>query len=278
MPHAERLPVKTPVERCLEVLALLCESPKPLSAFDLSAQLGTPKSTVHRFLQTLSDAGWVEQDLSTGLYQPSLKMMVIGQRLLLQSRIPDIFQPLLEKLAAATRLLVRMAIVNANSLTWIAQAQGAHEGLVYQPKKTAKISLHTTASGKAWLATLDREMALRLALESGLGQGGVGGPSAIRTVGELTAELDRTAERGWAVALEEEDSDIGAVACTISQEKKTIGTVSLTGPVRRFSEKHLPEITGAIIKTANDLSSVWPHYLNAERVAGENETAENRTH
>jgi IclR family acetate operon transcriptional repressor len=269
--------VKTPVERCLEVLALLCESPKPLSAFDLSVQLQTPKSTVHRFLLTLSTAGWVEQDQATGLYQPSLKMMVIGQRLLLQSRIPDIFQPLLEKLAAATRLLVRMAIVNANSLTWIAQAQGAQEGLVYQPKKTAKISLHTTASGKAWLATLDREMALRLALESGLGEGSVGGPDAIRTVGELTVELDRTAQRGWATALEEAEADIGAVACAISQEKKAIGTVSVAGPVSRFSEKHLPEIADAIVKTAHDLSSVWPHDLHAGRSMAGNENAENRT-
>lgn len=250
--------MKTPFERCLDVLALLCESPEPLSAHDLSVQLGTPKSSVHRFLLTLNAAGWIEQDQSTGLYKPSLKMMVMGQRLLLQTRIPEICQPFLDRLAEATRLLVRMTIVSANALTWIGQSQGACDGLIYQPKPTAKVSLHTTASGKAWLATLDREAALRLALESGLGKPDIGGPNAIRTVAEFSAELDRTAQRGWAGANEETEADIGAIACAIRRVNETVGTVSVDGPVRRFAKTQ--EIAALVTRTATDLSSLWPYY------------------
>src|SRR5205085_1304834 len=82
------------------------------------------------------------------------------QRFYLASGLPDVCQPLLDRLASDCREFARLAVVDGNALTWIAHAQGATGGLVYLPAEaTASVPLFATASGKAWLATMTPELA-----------------------------------------------------------------------------------------------------------------------
>src|SRR5204863_7909004 len=111
-----------------------------------------------------------EHDAGRGVYRLSLRMAVDGQPNLVGTRIPDICQPILDRLANATEGLGRMAIVDPDGLTRIAQSQGARSGMIYQPDIVAQVPLHMTANGKAWLATLDRNEALARPVASGLGR------------------------------------------------------------------------------------------------------------
>ena len=251
--------VKSLVERCLDLISLLSEQAELLPLGDIAARLEMPKSAAHRLLATFCELGWAEQDPQTGFYRLTLRLAIAGQRLLVGTRIPDICQPVLDELAAATESLGRLAIVGPDGLTWIAHAQGARTGLVYQPGLVARVPLHITANGKAWLSTLPHQDALRLAVESGLGQPGIGGPRAIRTRETFSAALDETRERGWGMAFEEAEPGVAAIAAPIMQNGLTVGTVSIAGPIHRFTGPSLEALASRLLNAAHTLSERWPY-------------------
>ena len=94
-------------------------------------------------------------------------------------------------MAQQCREFARLAVVNGDTLVWLAHAQGAAGGLLYQPFLTSNtVPLYATASGKAWLATLKTEQAVENVLRNGgFEDADRYGPNAIRsieTLGELT--------------------------------------------------------------------------------------------
>lgn len=234
-----------------------------MSLGDISRHLDAPKSAMHRLLTTLCDLGWAEQDPDNGFYRLSLRLAVAGQRLLVGTRIPDICQPILDRLANETEGLGRLAILDPDGLTWIAHSQGARSGLIYQPELAAKVILHTTANGKAWLATLDRDEALSRAAASGLGRTDLGGPRVITTKQTFSAALDETQERGWAVAIEEAEAGVAAVAAAIRVGEQIVGTVSVAGPVHRFSPLANPQVAERVTSASQELSALWPYRITS---------------
>jgi IclR family transcriptional regulator, acetate operon repressor len=253
--------VKSLVERCFDLIVLLSERAENLPLGEIARQLDMPKSAAHRLLSTFCELGWAEQDPATGFYRLSLRLAIVGQRLLAGTRIPDICQPILDELAAATESLGRLAIVGPDGLTWIGQAQGARNGLIYQPELVARVPLHVTANGKAWLATLPRDQALQLAIASGLGQAGIGTSRAIRTRETFSAALDETSERGWAISQEEAEPGVGAIAAPIVQNGVCVGTVSVAGPIHRFEAPALGELADRLCEAGRKLSELWPYRM-----------------
>ncbi|MEB3047439.1 IclR family transcriptional regulator [Rhizobium mulingense] len=253
--------VKSLLDRCFDVITLLSENATGLSLGEISRRLDVPKSAAHRLLNSLCDLGWAEQDPENGFYRLSLRLAVMGQRLLAGTRIPDICQPILDRLASNTKGLGRIAILDPDGLTWISHSQGMRSGLIYQPELVAKVPLHTTANGKAWLATLDREEALARAVASGLGRTDLGGPRVITSKQTFSAALDETEERGWATAIEEAEPGVAAVAAVIRVGGQVVGTVSIAGPIHRFSPLVLPQLAEQVKATADELSELWPYRI-----------------
>ncbi|MBY2924394.1 IclR family transcriptional regulator [Rhizobium leguminosarum] len=255
--------VKSLLDRCFDLITLLSENATGLSLGEISRRLDVPKSAAHRLLNSLCDLGWAEQDPENGFYRLTLRLAVMGQRLLAGTRIPDICQPILDRLASNTKGLGRIAILDRDGLTWISHSQGMRSGLIYQPELVAKVPLHTTANGKAWLATLDREEALARAVASGLGRTDLGGPRVITSKQTFSAALDETEERGWATAIEEAEPGVAAVAAVIRVGGQVVGTVSIAGPIHHFSALVLPQLAEQVKATAEELSQLWPYRIAA---------------
>ena len=250
--------VNSLVERSFYVVELLAEDAGNMRLGDIAERLNLAKSAVHRMLSVLVDIGWVEQDPETGFYRLTLKLAILGQRFLSGTHLPDVCQPVLQELASATRELVRMAVVQGERLTWIAQAQGAQKGLLYQPEMVAKVRLSVTANGKAWLSTLSNNDAIRIAMDDGFGQAG-GGAKAIKTVEALIDELEVTRHRGWAISDEEAEPGVIAVAAPISlATREVVGTVSVAGPTSRFGAGRRKEVASAVLSAARKLADRWP--------------------
>src|SRR5436305_299464 len=137
----------------------------------MPSAISTPTTTANRKPRII---GWiVKTDAVTKLFQfratfmritegagnmysgtRKLRFALLGHRVLQASRLPDLVQPVLDALAAETRELVRATIATEDRLVWLACAQGAPPGLVYQPAMDGPVLLHATANGKAYLATL----------------------------------------------------------------------------------------------------------------------------
>lgn len=251
-----------PAERCLSIIQLLVEAPVGMQLGEIAQRLALPKSGVHRLLAALIEQGWAEQDPQNGAYRLTMRLTILGQRHYMATGIPDICQPLLDELAARTQEFIRLAVIDAHALVWVADAQGARGGLMYQPLLTSNtVPLHATASGKSWLACLARQQVRDIiGRNGGFGEPGEFGPNAIRSFDQLFAELVRTKARGFGVAMSEAEPGVSAVAAAICSglDGAPVGTVSVAGPSVRMGKHRLVELGPLVVDVARQLSELWP--------------------
>src|SRR5215469_500783 len=176
-----------PAERCLSIIELLADGARDMPLGEIAERLSLPKSGAHRLLATLVDLGWAEKDPDTSFYRLTMRLATIGQQFYVATGIPDICQPILDRIAQQCREFARLAVVDGHSLVWVAHAQGASSGLMYQPSLASNtVPLFATASGKAWLATLPTERALQVVMKNGgLKDADRYGPNVVRSVEAL---------------------------------------------------------------------------------------------
>jgi IclR family transcriptional regulator, acetate operon repressor len=251
-----------PAERCLSIIQLLAEDAAEMPLGEIADKLALPKSGAHRLLATLIGQGWVEQDPQTSFYRLTMRLAVLGQRFYEATGIPDACQPLLDKLAEASHEFVRLAVIDEDTLVWVAHAQGAKHGLIYQPSLASNtVPLFATASGKSWLSTLGTDTALRIALKNqGFEKADLYGPNVIRSVDALIRELEATSQRGYGIAVNEAEPGVTALAYTVrsGREGPVVGTVSVAGPSLRMTDQRIRDLAPVLLATACDLSGIWP--------------------
>jgi DNA-binding IclR family transcriptional regulator len=251
-----------PAERALGILELLADGAREMPLGEIAERLALPKSGAHRLLATLVDHGWAEQDPSTGFYRLTMRLAVLGQRFYHASGVPDACQPVLDRFAQECREFARLAVVDGSSLVWIAHAQGAVGGLVYQPTQTTEpVPVFATASGKAWLATLREADALQYVAEhGGFRDADRYGPNVVRSVDKLVQEIRATARQGYGVARNEAEPGVTAIAAAIRSgpDGAAVGTVSIAGPTARMPEERVRALAPRVVECAAELSSLWP--------------------
>ena len=137
-----------PAHRTLDLLELLAGAPDGLALSAIAGALAMPKSVAHRLLAGLAERGFVQQDPDTQHYGLTLKLAALGFRHLAATRIEEVCQPVLNRLAADSGELARLAVVDGEKMTWVAKAQGALSGLRYDADAGRDVVLHATAVGK----------------------------------------------------------------------------------------------------------------------------------
>jgi IclR family transcriptional regulator, acetate operon repressor len=258
------------IDRCLSLIETLADVPVGLSLGELADRLALPKSAAHRLLQTLASRGYVDQDGVTQNYALSLKMATLGFRFLDARLVPDVAQDALERLASDTGEYCRLSVVDGAGLVWIARAQGATQGLRYDPPMGREVVLHATATGKAWLATLPEEEALRLVCARGFDTPPGFGPRVVKTVDELRRHLDAARSRGYATAIEEGEPGTVAIAAAFRASERpgapVAGAVSVAGPQVRIGEARIDAIAPLLLATTREIARRWPLHQRQARV------------
>ncbi len=252
----------TAVERCLSLIEALAGEPEPVELVELARRVGLPNSATHRTLSTLLTRGWVVQDAASQNYSLSLQLSTLAFRDLEARTVPDIVQTVLNGLARRTHEYCRLAIVEGDDLVGVARAQGATVGLRYDPDMGHELILHATANGKAWLATLPENEALRIVCARGFDSVGPLGPRAIKDVDELRHHLAETRSRSYATAIEEAEAGTAALAVPFFANETDMapaaGTISVAGPLVRISPERFEELSRELHDAAKEVTALWP--------------------
>src|SRR5690349_6771475 len=201
-----------PAERCLAIIELLADGARDMPLGEIAERLSLPKSGAHRLLATLVALGWAAKDPDTSFYRLTMRLAILGQQFYVATGLPDICQPILDRLAEQCHEFVRLAVVDGHLLVWVAHAQGASSGLRYQPSLTSNTApLFATAGGKAWLATLTTDQAMQIAMKNGgLENADRYGPNVVRSIEALLREIKATARRGYGLASSEAEFGVTA--------------------------------------------------------------------
>jgi DNA-binding IclR family transcriptional regulator len=244
----------------MEILELLAGEPqgRPLPA--VANHLGVTELSAKRLVDGLAQAGYLRFDATTDAYVSTLKLGALGLRRIESVGIDQWAQPTLDRLAEKTHELVRLAMLSDFSLHWIAKAQGSNSRLTLDPTSGTDAVPHATASGKAWLSTLDPDEVAHLLQRTGL-------PAqtehTITDLAELQKDLALSRERGYTLGQEEKDLGVNAIAAPIQGDRAkagAIGTVSVAGPAVRLDSSSLTKLAPQLLAAADELAASWATY------------------
>jgi len=242
--------------RILGAIELLAGTPDGMALAAVADGLDMPKSGAHRLLQDLIGHGWARAEPG-GRYVLTTRLVRHAFRFLAGACI-DLAQPILERLAVASGELVRLAVVDGEGLTWVAKAQGARAGLRYDPEMGQDVILPVTASGHAWLCSLDEAAALRIAAAAGFPKLTDSGPAAPRTIGALAARLRAARRDGLATVTDSGGAGTAAMAAGIVDPRTgaVVATVSIAGPSVRLTPARMQALAGALRAAAEELAAI----------------------
>lgn len=248
------------LERGLSVLELLSAHPEGLAVGQVASALDLPPSGVHRMLNQLVDYGYVHQDGSKAAYVLGMKLPALGLAYLAQSGITDVAQPILDRLAAESQQLVRLSVIDGDTLVWVAVAQGATTGLRYDPGSEQGMVAHlaSSASGLAWLSTLPDDEALMKVARQGFAQtsSGSGAPAS---ASDLVGRLAETRARGHAVTVDSFIPGMAAMAAPVrGPGGVALGAISIAGPSALLTAPRMQALAPALAAAAERMADAAP--------------------
>lgn len=268
------------MERTLSILELLAQHGDGLELGTIAERLNIPRSGVHRLLTELVAAGYVRQVRGHGDYMLTTKLVSIGLMFLSNSGIVDIAQPLLNRLAEISGELVRLSVVDGDRLTWVARAQGARQGLRYDPDMGSDARLSCSSSGWAWLSTFTDDEALALVARQGLGTRDEFGPNAPGTMAEVLAAIQETRQRGYAITEDTYTVGLSALSAPVRLAgQPALGVLTIAGPTARFKRERMLALGDDILAFAAQLaaaSGASPFFNPSQRAMGSQPAGERK--
>jgi IclR family acetate operon transcriptional repressor len=252
----------------MAVLEALADRPAGMSVSELSVLADLNKGSIARVLITLQSTGHVLQDPETERYHLSLQTVSLANRHMDRLGFPELIQPVLNDLSAATGELAQLAAADNDCLYVIAKAEGANrirvESLLGQ-----QIALHASATGKAWLSGLSRERLLRAL-------GGIElvklAARTITDIAVLEREIEQARVAGFATQREELMEQMSGIAVPVraAAGSEALGSLAIAAPTFRFPFDRMTELHAMLQRAALQIGEAWPRQaaiVNVDRPA-----------
>lgn len=197
----------------------------------LADVLDMPKSTVHSHLATLRERGYIVKTGDT--YQTSLLFLNIGTKARKRHSFVNEAKPKMERLAKETSERTQLMVEEHGRGIYVYRARGSHS--IQTASRIGKPRyLHTSAAGKAILATLPDEQVDEIIDRWGLP---AQTPHTHGTRDGLLDELSDIREQGYATNREEHLEGLWAIGAVIKNRQGVLGALSISGPTYRIREQ-----------------------------------------
>ena len=240
-------PVKSAV-RALEVLEELARA-GPLALKDLATRLDVPKSSMHGLLRTMQWRGWLETDATGTLYGLGVRSLLAGSAYVDSDLVVRQTAPVLDQLAAQTGETVHLGRLEGTDVVYLAKRESDYTLRLFS-SVGRRLPVHATALGKAMLAEMDDEQALRhLPAEMEAFT-----PRTITDADTLLAELAEVRTRGYAIDDEESSAGLRCFAVALPHRGGSHDAISISIPVARLVDGRQEEVTDHILRAQVSLS------------------------
>jgi IclR family KDG regulon transcriptional repressor len=246
------------LERALVLLKVIEQVPGGLQNAEISRKLKIPKSSCSYILRRLERAGYLIRDETTGRYRIGLVMVALAHGALREIGIRSVAETALYKLTSQTGLSAGIGVLERGRVLLIDRLEGPEFVSNVKPRKRdqrdigRELPAHSTALGKALLAHLPTEQVLELIGERGLARST---PKTIVSKAKLLQELETVRRQGYAIADEEADRGLRALAAPIFDADGTArAAVSVNGSPSEAVWNELTELVRLVEVAARDIS------------------------
>lgn len=224
------------VGKALAILSRLGEYPHGAQAAELARGVGFPLSTAHRLLGALVREGFVTFDASTKRYQIGLHLFALAQQALVSRGFTGVVRSVLEEVSSVTREATLLSVRDGEHQLYLYSIEGPQQVRVVG-EAGRHGPLHCTAQGKVHVAFADHATKDYLVSNLTLSPAG---PKAITTRQRFRDEIAQVREVGHAIADEEHEAGIRAIAVPVlDQEGIAVAALATAAPAYRMTVEGL---------------------------------------
>lgn len=238
------------VTKALAVLGAFSYDEPVLGVSELSRRLGMGKSSVHRVLQTLLDAGFVTKT-ADDRYRLGLRLYELGQLAVASLRLREVAHPYLERLRNESGETAHLAVLEGTEVVYLDRFESPRTLRLFS-RVGHRGPAYSTSSGKVLLAFGPAEV-VEDVIAAGLRRSA---PRTITQRSTLLRALEQVRTQGYAISVEEREPGVTSVGAPVfGHEGSCIAAVSIAGPVMRMTPEHLPRLTRLVCRCAADIST-----------------------
>jgi DNA-binding IclR family transcriptional regulator len=236
------------VDRALTILAVLARLGQ-VGVTEIAGELGVHKSTAFRLMTTLESHDLVEQTEDRGKYRLGVGLLRLAGATTARLDVVQEARPVCRKLAADTGETVNIAVLSDRSALYLDQVAGG-SALQSHNWVGQHIPLHATSNGKVLLSGLDPDdVDARLETLPSYT------PETITSYEQLHRDLEEVRSRGYAVATDELEIGLTAVAAPIrNAHGDVIASMSVSGPSFRLRDAEVDTVVTLLCEAASEVS------------------------
>jgi len=236
------------VDRAVTILEILARSGE-VGVTDLAKELGVHKSTAFRLVAALERRRLVEQHVGRGKYRLGTGILRLAAATTSRLDLVQESREVTRLLAQSTGETVNVAVLSDDAALYLDQVAGSS---ALQPHNWVgqRIPLHATSNGKVLLSSLEDS---HVAAHAGnLTSFTV---HTITTMDALTRELDQVRGRGYAIAIDELEIGLTAVAAPVRNSRGEVtASMSISGPTFRLDARRVPQLADDVVSAADEVS------------------------
>jgi len=232
------------LERGLAILSSYHADRPLIGVSEFSRELDLSRSTAHRYVTTLAQLGYLQQDPVSKRYRLGPKVLDLGFSALSAMDLLEIAAPHLRKLSDDTQRTVNLAILEGTDVVYVERYRSSRPGqqeIDLNLHVGARLPGYCTAMGKAILAFLPEDRLAQLIRRIDFEQRG---PNTITDRRVFREELARIHETGLAV----------------NDEELAYGLRSIAAPVLSHTGEPIAAVNLAVHRTMASMDELLAHY------------------
>lgn len=247
------------IERMMTLLDVLSRCPGAVSLKQLARESGLHPSTAHRILGAMTASGFVEKG-DAGFYRLGIRLLELGNIVKSRISIRELAMPPMQRLHDATGESVNLGIRQEDEIVYVERTSSGRSAARIVHIVGARAPLHTTATGKLFLAEDSLQKVREYARRTGLP---AATSNSIVNLPLLERELDRVRRHGVAFDMDEVESGVRCIAAGIRDDSGVlVAGLSLSTPAERFDADRAAQVR----QTAEEISAALG-YVKPQRRA-----------
>ena len=222
--------VVQPILKSLRLLEAIGWKAHDVTLTEMARELGLPKTTAYRYLQTMAAAGFLRHDVENDRYGIGSRVRMFAQTEKSLSRLRRIAIPEMEELMRTFNGTVNLAVSSGVDVVYVEMLRGSHT-IRTQARIGGHHPIHSTALGKAILAFLPPAERATI-LDWPLGEMTA---RTIRSSTTLRRQLGEARAAGYSIEREETENGFACIGVPIlDDEIYPIAALSLSLPDARL--------------------------------------------
>lgn len=246
------------VARAMDILELFLDGTQSMSAPQIMARTGLPRTTVHELVTTLTLRSYLAPvPEQPHRYRLGVRAFQLGSVYAERLDLAREGSSVAREVAEACDETVHLAVLDGVEVVYIAKVDSTHSVRMVSAVGR-RLPAHCTAVGKMLLSGLSpEELAARLPFDKPLA---AMTPRSITSVGHLERELADVRRRGIAAESCESNPDVACVAAPVfDHDSRMVAAMSISVPISRWSPARQEAWAKLIADGAARLSTVLGH-------------------